>query len=251
MKRNKRPSAPRQPNQSLINGIACLQWVATAEEPVGSRAAARGLGLEHTRVNRLLGTLASLGITEKTADGKYQPGPGLHVLAAQSIRSSRLLNAALPHVNNLLDEGLGVALGVLWRNYVCYLLSTDPGQDPIQGIGASHPYPVWDSSIGRVLLAAMPDTAARKVFVNEKTTPFKTWTEYSSVLNEIRRLGYAYIEKGNASTLSVQVGLPPVAGIAFCGDFTGRSVSRLAQLLTRAAQKISEDLVSQAHRNSN
>ncbi|MCX6993413.1 MAG: transcriptional regulator [Kiritimatiellaeota bacterium] len=241
---------PAQPNMSLCHGIACLQFLAMADRPIGSREAARALGFEPTRANRLLGTLASLGIAEKTADQKYQAGPGLHVLAAQSLRGSRLLNVALPHLKPLLNQGLAVALGVLWRMHVCYLWYILPDQDPGQGIGASNPWPAWDSSIGRVLLAALPLSDARRLYLQEQAKPCKTCLEFKRNLNAIRRQGYAFIPKKaiSGTTLGVPIGSPPVAGLAFCGNFSARSVPRLFRLLNRSATDISQELKSR--RNS-
>ena len=127
---------PAQPNQSLAHGLSCLQMVVSAGEPIGSRELARALGLEHTRVSRLLGTLAMLGLTEKTADSKYQPGPAIHVLAAQSIQGSRLLTASLPQLKLLQHTGMDVALGVVWRKHVCYLFYGRSGLALEEGMGA-------------------------------------------------------------------------------------------------------------------
>ena len=61
--------------------LACLQAVVTSNRPLGSREVARLLGLEHTRVNRLLGTLC-LGLFASTAvnpggvDGLFHGNPG-------------------------------------------------------------------------------------------------------------------------------------------------------------------------------
>ena len=54
---------------------------------------------------------------------RYAPGPGLHVLAAMSLRGSRLLTRALPHLRDLMaaEPECRIALGVLWRSHVCYL----------------------------------------------------------------------------------------------------------------------------------
>lgn len=88
-----KPSA--QANQSIIDGISVLQALAMSEEPVGSRELSRRLDMETTRVNRLLKTLAYIGITQQTANRKYVPGPGMHVLATQSLYASRLLRCAI------------------------------------------------------------------------------------------------------------------------------------------------------------
>jgi len=87
---------PAQPNQSLIDGLACLQQLASEREPVGGRELARDLGLEPTRVHRLLRTLAHLGLAQQDAQRRYRPGPGIHVLAAQAMFGSGLLRRALP-----------------------------------------------------------------------------------------------------------------------------------------------------------
>ena len=106
--------SPAQPNKSLLNGIACFQVVAAEKMPLGSREIARRLGLGHTRVSRLLGTLASLGLVARTKNRKYIPGPGIHVLSAQSLHGSGLLSAAIPVLRRIHARRMIVALGVLW-----------------------------------------------------------------------------------------------------------------------------------------
>ena len=212
---------PAQPNVSLINGLACLQELVAADAPIGSRVLARRLGLEPTRVNRLLGTLAQLGLAEQDAERKYRPGPGVHVLAAQSLRGSRLLRAALPVIRTLDAGGGRVALGVLWRDQVCYLYHGDPRRPLEAGIGGHELYPADQSSIGAVLRAAQApasDVAAAAVRVQ----------------------GHALLRagRGNAS-LAVPVGTPAIAGLALFG--TGVDSARapaLAAMLGKAAALI-------------
>jgi DNA-binding IclR family transcriptional regulator len=118
---------PAQPNQSLIDGLSCLQALASAGKPVGSRQMARELKLEATRVNRLLKTLAHLGIAQQTPDKQYIPGPAMHVLAAQAMFGSGLLHRALEPLESLRRFKLAVAMGVLWRDHVSYLYHGGPG----------------------------------------------------------------------------------------------------------------------------
>src|SRR5262245_29763060 len=101
---------PAQPNQSLIDGLACLQALASSSEAVGNRELARALGLEPTRVNRLLKTLAHLGLAEQDAQRRYRPGPAIHVLAAQSLFGSKLIRRAIGPLEELHRFGLIVAL---------------------------------------------------------------------------------------------------------------------------------------------
>ncbi|MDA3961561.1 MAG: helix-turn-helix domain-containing protein [Planctomycetota bacterium] len=62
-----------QPNISLINGLDVLEAVMAAPGPVGSRELARTLDLDRSVTNRLLLTLASQGMLERTSNGRYLP----------------------------------------------------------------------------------------------------------------------------------------------------------------------------------
>jgi hypothetical protein len=130
-----RPKLNAQPNKSLIDGIATLQALATSPDPVGSRELARRLNIDSVKVNRLLKTLAYLGIARQTADRKYTAGPGMHVLAAQSLFASGLIRNALPVLEGLRRFGHTVALGVLWQDNVSYLFHAPPGIEASRGLG--------------------------------------------------------------------------------------------------------------------
>jgi len=119
---SRRVKPPAQINQGLRDGIECLLEIAAMERPVGSRELARRLGQDHTRVNRIISTLAYMGLAEQTADRKYIAGPGLLVLAGLSLRGSPLYRCAMPHLEELgVATGYQVALGLRWRTNVSYL----------------------------------------------------------------------------------------------------------------------------------
>jgi len=146
-----------QPNQSLIDGIATLQALATSPEPVGCRELARRLDADPTKINRLLKTLAYLGIARQTANRKYTAGPGMHVLAAQSLFASGLIRRALPVLEGLRRFGHTVALGVLWGDSVSYLFHAPPGIEASRGLGRIGLLPATTSGIGIVLLSELDD----------------------------------------------------------------------------------------------
>lgn len=187
---------PAQPNQSLQRGLAVLQALLAHGRPVGSRELSRELEMEHTRVNRLLGTLGSLGVVRRTPEGKYGAGPGIHVLAAQALRGSGLLAAALPHLTALRNRHTTVALGVLWRRQVCYLLHARPGRSLEESIGSSDLVPAERSSLGLALLAFGGE---RALLANRAT---------------IRDQGYARLDFPNGEvSLAVPIGAPAVAAL--------------------------------------
>ncbi len=141
-------TAPAQPNQSIITGVTVLQEVVTANRPVGSRELARRLHVEHSRVNRVLGTLVHIGMLRQDDARKYSPGPGIHVLSAQSLRASGLIPASLEPLGRFQRIGATVALGTVWRESVCYLLHAGPDDDLAATAGAHETFAVDDSVIG-------------------------------------------------------------------------------------------------------
>lgn len=179
------PKAPAQSVQGLEHGIRCLLHLASAEAPVGCRELARALGFEPTKVSRLLGTLAHLGLAAQTPDKKYVAGSGLNVLAALSLRGSRLLRAALPRVDALAAAlGRGVALGVLWETRVCYLYHGAAGQGgTLATIGGHELYPAEKSAIGLAVLAQAPAGEAAALFPGLPQLPKE--------LTAARKRGYA------------------------------------------------------------
>jgi DNA-binding IclR family transcriptional regulator len=250
--RHNSDAMPAQPNQSLIHGIACLQTVVAAERPVGSREVARMLGDEHTRTSRLLSTLASIGLLEQTPQRKYQPGPALHVLTAQSLRGSMLLTCALPHLRALMGRGMTVALGVLWQRQVCFLFHSKPGQPIEESIGRHQLHPAERSSVGLALLAhALPKprrSPSPKALAAEPTDPI---TDLEAALAGVRRHGYARLrfeEKGVLS-LGLPLGNPPFAAIALSGPFTQDQTPEIVTQLTATRDAIFHDLEA-AHRSA-
>ena len=198
-----------------MDGIEVLQAVTMAREPIGSRQIAHRLSLEPTRANRLLKTLAAMGIIQQTVDRKYTAGAGIHVLAAQSLYASGLIRRALPVLESLHDTGLTVALGVLWRDSVCYLYHGRRGMSPSDALGTTGLFPAKASGIGRVLTA----------------TP----------RSRIRRQGWAFVPRDNGGTLAVPIGTPPYASLALAGDLSTASINKHLPRLEAAAATIGSE----------
>jgi len=144
-------SIPAQPNQSIIAGITVLQEVVAADRAIGSRELSRRLGIDHSRANRILGTLVHMGMLRRDERRKYRVGPGIHVLSAQSLRASGLVPASIGALTRLQRLGATVALGTVWRDVVCYLIHARPGVDPASTVGAHETFPADDSVIGALM----------------------------------------------------------------------------------------------------
>ncbi len=225
---------PAQPNRSLIDGLDVLQAVAAAPGPVGVRELGRMLDMETTRANRLLKTLAGIGITQQREDRRYEPGPGLHVIAAQALYGSGLLRRSIAPLRKLQALGHTVALGVRWRDRVSYLIHAGPKMDVAEGIGRSTLFPADRSSIGLVLLASEPAKIVRQLYGNDAPGLLEQ-------LQAVRHQGYARVvnqQRPLTATVGVRVGTPAVAGVAVSGHITTRDVPGVLPALREAAKQI-------------
>lgn len=237
-----RPKLNSQPNQSLIDGIATLQALATSSEPAGCRELARRLDIDPTKVNRLLKTLAYLGIARQTADRKYAPGPGMHVLAAQSLFASGLIRRALPVLEALRRFGHTVALGVLWEKNVSYLFHAPPGVEASHGLGRIGLLPATTSGIGMVLLSEHEDQEVRELYADGDIPQFPGGIEpLLAKLEEVRRLGYARVHVADARdhhVIAVSTGDPAHAGVAVSGWIPEAATPPIVEALQAAAAEI-------------
>lgn len=177
-------------------------------------------------MNRLLKTLAHLGLTERTAQRKYRPGPGIHVLAAQALYGSGLLRRAAVHLEELNRFGLIVAMGVLWRDHVCYLYHAMPGMSVAEALGRVELFPAMRSGIGVALLAR--DADLRRFGGDERAT-----------LKTARERGYALVEQEHGRSLGVALGGNDQAAIALSGVISDSQASTLAAALRATADAIS------------
>lgn len=230
---------PAQPNHSLIDGLSVLQALAVAAEPVGSREMARRLDLDPTRVNRLLKTLEHLGVARQMPDRRYVPGPAMHVLSVQALYGSGLIRVAVPVLESLLPLGYSVAMGVLWREHVCYLYHARTGTPAAEALGHMRLYPAEESGIGVALLAAgdgRPDVPA-----------LARRHDLRVRIAEAKKRGYAYVRRSSSpldASLGVAVGERPYAAIALAGAIKATEAKSLAACLREAAGRIEQSQVS-------
>jgi DNA-binding IclR family transcriptional regulator len=235
-------SAGAQPNQSLIDGMATLQALATAEEPVGVRELARRIGLDPTKVNRLLKTLSYLGIARQLANRKYTAGPGMHVVAAQSLFASGLIRRALPVLEGLRTFGHTVAMGVLWKDSVSYLFHAPPGIEASRGLGRIGLLPATRSGIGTILLAERSDNEVRALYEGREIAQYPNGIEsLLEKLSEVRSLGYARVpvpDDRQHHVVAVSTGDPAHAGLALSGWIPPAATEELVATLRRAATEL-------------
>ncbi len=233
-----------QPNQSLIDGIATLQAVAISPEPVGCRELARQLGFEPSRVNRLLKTLAYLGIVRQTPNRKYIGGPGMHVLTAQSLYASGFVRRAMPVLEGLQRFGMTVAMGVLWKDNVSFLYHQLPGMAASEALGRIGLYPASTSGLGLTLLAAHDDDYIREIYENKPVPGFADGLDgLLGAINDVRAKGYARLRVKpdiEQHTLAVTVGNPVYAAIGLSGWIPETNAESVFEALKAAALQLGD-----------
>jgi DNA-binding IclR family transcriptional regulator len=230
-----------QPNFSLIDGITVLQALATSDAPIGSRELARRLNLETTRANRLLRTLAYMGIARQTSNRKYVPGAGMFVLAAQSLFASGIIKNAMPHLESLRRYNLTVAFGVLWRDTVSYLYHAPPGMPSIEALGRIGVYPATKGGIGLALLAASGDADIRSLYADREVPGFSSIDALLAELVQVRSEGHVrhpVANKPGEHSLAIAVGTPPHAAVALSGWIPDGATDELLAALRAAATSI-------------
>lgn len=246
--------AGAQPNQSLMDGIATLQALAVSSEPVGCRELARRLGLETTRVNRLLKTLTYLGLAHQTTNKKYTTGSGMNVLAAQSLSASRLLRNAIGPLEQLQRFGRVVALGVLWRDSISFLYHAQPGMSPGEAIGRIGLYPATLSGVGMILLAQLHEEEITELYDNSDIPGFPDGVKsLIDRLGQIREQGYSRVEITPTTplypgephhTIAVPIGEPVSSALGISGWMPDSAVPDVVEALQKAKHDIETAEVS-------
>ena len=239
--------AGAQPNKSVIDGLQTLQALASYGAPIGGRELARHLGLDATRVNRLLKTLTFLGFAHQTPDRKYTTGSAMHVLASQSLFASQVIPKAVPLLETLDKTDLIVAMGVRWRNHVSYIYHAEPGMTGFQALGRFGHRHVTESGIGMALIAHLDDHKIREIYTHQQAPNFNTMDELLLEIEKIRKNGYAYYlsnpEFGH-HTVAIAIGKNNIFSIGLSGLIPQASLGDTLKELRSVASKIDEALSS-------
>lgn len=219
----------------LIDGLEVLRELAISREALSCKHISEKLGFEMTRINRILKTLDYMGLAYRDKSRHYLAGPGIHVLAVQSMIGSGLLRRALPVLEGLGKYKLTVALGVLWRDSVSYLYHNSAARlNTFDAIGSLAVHPAETSSIGIALLSELDDEDI-SILYKEREAPF-------NAIHKCRADGFSCIVNSKEQfSLAVKLGNPAYGAIALSGINPSENVSQYVQILNESARKIDED----------
>ena len=233
---------PAQPNQSVIAALHCMEAVLANGTPIGVRELSRQLDMDRARVNRLLKTLAAHGVLGRTDRGRYCGGPGILALAALARESSGLDRAVMKHAKPWWAQGFAVTVGVLWREYICYILRARPELPFEEALGARHA-PALNSSAGLMLVAHLPEIERNKLQLHLAPEADANSPDIPALVAQTQQRGYARIqfEEGIVS-LGAGIQAPPVAAIAVSSKIKPAEEPGIVRRLQTTANAIAADL---------
>lgn len=168
-----------------------LRHIASGQRCRNLAATARELDINRTTLMRLLHSLAAEGMIESLDGGEsWQLGPGMVALAAEALRSRDILRVAQPVMERLSAAlGLSSHLGVIDGREIIYLLREAPNAHLVSNVRAGSRLPAHATTVGRILLAQMGETAVAALYAGQPLAAFtaKTATSLADLLAQLAR----------------------------------------------------------------
>ncbi len=250
---------PRYFVRSLAKGLEVLQALASTAEPCSLSQLAQGVGITVSSAHRLLHTLEALGYVERDAEARrYRLAPKVLGLGFAYFRSADLWQVAHPYlVEASRRHGETFNLAVLDGTDILYIDRVKTRRILSINLEIGSKLPAYCTSMGRVLLAHLPEGEARQILARSRRQRFteRTVTDPDRVLGilrEVRARGFA-VNDGELAVELRSVAAPVrnasgrvVAAVnmaVHASEYTSRDVEeRLGPIVKDVADRISEAL---------
>jgi IclR family pca regulon transcriptional regulator len=249
-------------SQSLERGLAILGCFTPKRPVLGIADIADDLGMSRSTTHRYVITLLALGYLEQGASRKYRLGLRVTDLGMSALNSTGLREHAHPYLQELRQHtSYTTSLGVLDETEVVLIdrmrsFRRGPGALNLD-LHAGSRVPTHCTSVGKLLLANLPETEQRKLVSRMKLTKRgpNTITSKRTLLDELEAISAAgFAVDDQELTASVYAIAAPVRNqaretVAAVGLAAPSSVTSLEQLidglgphLLSTAQQISAQL---------
>jgi IclR family pca regulon transcriptional regulator len=226
--------------QSFERGLAVIRSFA-AGEPQTLSDVAKATGLSRATARRLVLTLEELGYVRSVA-GRFQLTPRILELGYAFLSSFSVPELAIPYLERFsatVNESSSVA--VLDGPNVVYVARVPANRVMTVSIGLGSHFPAYQTSLGRVLLAALDDDeevarlweACDRSSVTERTV--RTLDDLLGKLAEVREQGWALVDQ------ELELGVRSIA--APIRNSVGEVVAA-ANVSTHASRTTKAELVS-------
>lgn len=239
--------------QSLARGLAVIEAFDAARPELTLSEVAAATGLSRAAARRFLRTLVELGFARQVGD-RFALTPRVLRLGTAYLSGLGLPEIAQPHLERLsgiVDESTNAA--VLDGTEIVYVARVATRRIMTVGITVGTRFPAFATSLGRVLLAALPPAELDAYFAAADLTPPTERTVCDEpglreLLAGVREQGWACTDEELAPGLR-SIAAPVrdrggrvVAAVNVSSTTRRDPVAEFAELLTETAAAISADL---------
>jgi len=189
-------SAGRTPVASLAKGLTVLEALASASPKGSLPELMRATGFDRATVHRILRSFIDAGYVERGGRGEYSVSSRGYLLGAHLTSAHALARAAEPELRALRDRiNETVNLAVLSGSDIVYLIRLEVSRVLSLNIDVGSRLPAYAASLGRAILAFLPESEAINILQQSDRHPMTPHTKVSiedllAVFEQARRRGY-------------------------------------------------------------
>jgi IclR family pca regulon transcriptional regulator len=223
--------------QSLDRGLAVIKAFGPDREKLSLSDVAKATGLTRAAARRFLLTLVKLGYVR--SDGReFSLRPRVLELGYAYLSGLALPEVAAPHMEELvarLHESSSIS--VLDGHHVVYVVRMPTKRIMTVAISVGTRFPAYATSMGRVLLAALPPEELDRYLSEAVLEPLTSRTvtdsgKLAAIVADVARLGYAIVDQELEEGLRAVAA--PIRGAADVGT-AAINVSAHASRISMAA----------------
>jgi IclR family pca regulon transcriptional regulator len=185
---------------SLARGLAVIRSFGTGRGTLSVAEVAREVGISRAAARRCLHTLSVLGYASST-NGAYELGPSVLTLGYAYLASTPAARVAQPILERVTDRlHESCSLAGLDGDEIVYIARSAAPRILSIGVTVASRLPAYCTSMGRVLLSALPADALHRLLVAlvpERHTP-RTIVQKRALRAEIDRVrerGFAIVDE--------------------------------------------------------
>ncbi|HEX3891180.1 MAG TPA: IclR family transcriptional regulator [Terracidiphilus sp.] len=244
--------------EGLDRVVAILDVLGESDDSLSLAEICNRMELRKSTAHRALMALERTGLIERAPGHRYRLGLKLYDMGNRAVEQIDLRERIHPFLHKLaLRIGETVHLGVLHKTRVVYIDKMEPINRRVcisSRTGTSNP--VYSTSLGKAILAFMPDTEASPIIAGIRFKAFtsKTLTtreELMQALERVRSRGYA-IDDEEMEIGTRCVGAPifdadqrPIAALSVSGSavrLAAHCVPSIAEHVMRCCTEVSAKL---------
>jgi len=226
---------------AFARGLIIFQILSKSRKPLTISDISKLTNFPRATVRRALHTLVQLGYVEQE-DRYFVLTSKILMLSHSFITSQPLPNAAQPILENItkeVDEASSMA--VLTQNQIIYIARSSENTQRIMSnsLAIGSQLPAYCTSMGRVLLAALPEEKQKYIIYQSKPKPYTENTIYAEIellqeLKKVEEQGFAIINQ------ELEIGLCSIAVPVF--DKSGKIIAAI-NISTHALRTTPEEML--------